>query len=114
MGRVPAHASITPAAPIFPLKTSIAVGGVRNDPFGRNPTDQAGIGMAWDQTNPRAVGMTQFGMRGGEWGNEKLYYAFTVIKGLSLTPDVQVFWNPALLPNNGPAAVFTIRTTMFF
>jgi hypothetical protein len=95
------------------LKASIAAGGVRNDPFGHSPTDQAGIGLAWDQTNPRAVGMIPGGMRGGEWGNE-LYYSYTVTKGLSLTPDVQVFWNPALLSNNGPAAVFTIRTTLFF
>lgn len=97
----------------IPLKTSIAAGGVRNNPFGFSPNDQAGIGIAWDQTNPRAVGMIPGGMRGGEWGSE-LYYSYTVIKGLSLTPDVQVFWNPALLANNGPAAVFTIRTTLFF
>ncbi len=97
----------------IPLKTSIAAGGVRNDPFGHNPTDQAGIAMGWDQTNPRAIGTTPNGMRGGEWVNE-LYYNYTFAKGVSLTPDVQVYWNPALLPNNGPAAVFTIRTTLFF
>ena len=86
---------------------------MRNDPFGHDPTDQAGIALAWDQTNPKAVGTTPSGMHGGEWGNE-LYYSYTVTKGLSLTPDIQVFWNPALLPNNGPAAVFAARTTLFF
>jgi hypothetical protein len=29
-------------------------------------------------------------------------------------PDVQVFWNPALIPASGPVAVFTLRTTVSF
>jgi carbohydrate-selective porin OprB len=78
--------------------------------IGRGGT-RAGIALARDQTNPKAVGTT--GIRGGEWGNE-LSYSYTVTKGLSLTPDIQVFWNPALLSDNGPAAVFTVRTTLFF
>jgi hypothetical protein len=29
-------------------------------------------------------------------------------------PDIQVYFDPALHPGGGPAAVFTIRTTAFF
>jgi len=51
--------------------------------------------------------------RNAEWGSE-LYYSYTIFKGLRLTPDVQLYFDPALKPGAGPAAVFTIRTTAFF
>jgi hypothetical protein len=60
------------------------------------------------------------------WGNPKgglgmaelrsteLYHSYTILRGLRLTPDVQLYFTPALQPGAGPAAVFTIRTTAFF
>jgi hypothetical protein len=41
-------------------------------------------------------------------------YNYVLFKGLWLTPDVQLYFDPALHPGAGPAAVFTIRTTALF
>lgn len=94
----------------IPIETSVAFGGIVNNPFGRNRLDQAGIGVAWDQTNRAAVGGPS---RGSEWVSE-LYYNYTVFKPLQLTPDLQVYFNPALAPNTSVAAVFLLRTTFNF
>jgi len=47
----------------------------------------------------------------GEWVLES-YYNFTVSKALQLTPDVQVYLNPALAPTTQIAAVFSLRVTL--
>ncbi len=93
--------------------TSIAFGGVRNDPFGRYPLDQAGLAFAWDKTNFAATGVTSAEARPSELVTE-FYYAFTVFKGLQITPDMQLFFHPALSPNTATAAMFTIRSTFIF
>jgi Carbohydrate-selective porin, OprB family len=94
----------------IPIETSVAWGGIYTDPFHRNKLDQVGLGIFWDKTNLKAVGQPA---RNAEWGAE-LYYSYTVFKGLRLTPDIQLYLDPALKPGAGPAAVFTIRTTAFF
>jgi len=92
------------------IETSVALGGIVNDPFGRNHLDQAGIGIAWNKTNLAAIDMPA---RRSEQVAE-LYYNFTVLKALAVTPDVQVYFNPALAPQTRVAAVFTLRTTINF
>jgi porin len=94
----------------IPIATSVAWGGINNNPFHRNKLDQVGLGLFWDKTNLKAVGRPA---RNAELGTE-LYYNYTIYKGLRLTPDVQVYFDPALKPGTGPAAVFTLRTTAFF
>jgi len=93
-----------------PIETSVASGGIYNNPFGRNHLDQVGLGVFWDKTNLKAVAQPA---RNAEWGAE-LYYNYVLFKGLWLTPDIQVYFDPALHPGAGPAAVFTIRTTALF
>ena len=93
------------------IRTSYAAGAVWNDPIGRNKSDQAGLALGWDKTNHQSVGTA--GARGGEWVSE-VFYKATIFKGMHLAPDVQVFWDPALLPRAGPEAVFTLRTTVSF
>jgi hypothetical protein len=95
------------------IRTSANIGGVRNNPFDRNPADQAGLAVGWNRTNEEFVGMLPGGVRVGEWVSE-IYYKYTLIKAVSLTPDVQVFWNPALKPSAGPGAVLALRTTLSF
>lgn len=97
--------------PGIPIRTSYAGGAVWNNPIERNPADQAGLALGWDKTNHQAVGTT--GVRDGEWVAE-LFYKATIFKGMNLTPDVQMFWNPGLTLNAGPVAVFTLRTTVSF
>jgi carbohydrate-selective porin OprB len=91
-----------------PIETSVAFGGIVNNPFGRNRLDQAGIGVAWDKTNTSAAPTPA---RGSEWVGE-LYYNCTVFKAMQLTPDVQLYVNPALAPNTSVAAVFSLRVTL--
>jgi carbohydrate-selective porin OprB len=93
-----------------PIETSIAWGGIYNNPLERNKLDQVGLGLFWDKTNLKAVAPPA---RSAEWGAE-LYYNYTLFKALRLTPDFQLYFDPALHPGTGPAAVFTIRTTAFF
>jgi len=92
------------------IETSVAFGGIMNNPFGRNRLDQAGLGVAWNKTNQAAVGGPALS---SEWVGE-LYYTFTVFKGMQITPDVQVYLHPALAPNTSIAAVFSVRTTFNF
>lgn len=94
----------------IPIETSIAFGGIVNNPFGRLRLDQAGIGVAWDKTNKSAIAGPS---RNAEWVTE-LYYNYWIFKGLFLTPDLQVYFNPALAPNTSVAAAFTLRTTLEF
>jgi hypothetical protein len=94
----------------IPIAVSVAWGGICDDPFHHNRLDQLGLGVFWDKTNLAALSQPA---RNAEWGSE-LYYNFTVFKGLRLTPDFQLYFDPALHPGFGPAAVFTVRTTAFF
>jgi hypothetical protein len=94
----------------IPIATSVAWGGIYNNPFGRNHLDQVGLGVFWDKTNLKAVAQPA---HHAEWGTE-LYHSYVLFKGLWFTPDVQIYFDPALHPGAGPAAVFTIRTTAFF
>jgi carbohydrate-selective porin (OprB family) len=97
--------------PDIPIRTSYAGGAVWNNPIGRNRADQVGLAVGWNKTNKESVGTV--GVRDGEWVTE-VFYKATIFKGMHITPDVQVFWNPALAPNTGPEAVFTVRTTITF
>jgi hypothetical protein len=93
-----------------PIETSVAWGGIRNNPFSRNKLDQVGLGIFWDKTNLKAVAQPA---RNAEWGAE-LYYNYAIFKALWVTPDIQLYLDPALHPRAGPAAVFTVRTTALF
>jgi hypothetical protein len=95
------------------ITTSVAVGGIRQDPFGRNASDQAGFAFAWDKTNFTANGVTPDEARPAELAGE-FYYVYSVFKGLQVTPDIQMFLHPALAPHTSTAAVFTIRSTILF
>jgi porin len=95
---------------VAPIRTSVAWGAINNDPFKHNPMDQIGFGVAWNKTNFSAV---EGPAHKAEWVAE-LYYNYTVFKGLQITPDVQLYLNPALTPSSGPEAVFTLRATVTF
>jgi porin len=93
-----------------PIANSVAWGVERNDPFHRDPLDQIGVGIARSQTNITAVAAPA---RNAEWIAEA-YYNYTVFKGLRLTPDIQLYFAPALAPASGPIAIFTLRATATF
>ncbi|MGH7044890.1 MAG: carbohydrate porin [Stellaceae bacterium] len=93
-----------------PIAASLGWGIVRNDPFAHDPLDQAGIGIAWNRTNPGAVGEPA---RNAEWVVEA-YYDYTVFKGLQIAPDIQLYPRPALASTRGSEAVLTLRATAIF
>lgn len=107
------------------IETSVAGGAVRNDLLQHDKQDQAGLGLFWSKTNLATIAavlpLDEFGepqpviqpVRSDEWGTE-LYYRFTAVKGLQVTPDVQIFFRPAFSRTANPAAVFTLRGTAFF
>jgi Carbohydrate-selective porin, OprB family len=91
------------------IQSSVAGGLVLNDPLGRNPLDQIGLGTAWNKTN--------MSLHAGSFARQsetmmELYWATTLGSRLQITPDVQLYFQPALAPSSGMAAVFTIRAAL--
>jgi len=95
---------------VSPIKTSIADGGVLNNPLNRDKLDQIGLGIPWGQaarppTNPVNAR--------DEWVMEA-YWAWTFFRGLQITPDVQFYIHPALNPGQSNAWVFSLRSLILF
>jgi hypothetical protein len=93
-----------------PIETSLASGIVIVGPFPPRPRDRLGVGVAWNETNLRAVGEPA---RPSEVVTE-LYYNCAVWWGLTIGPDIQVYANPALAPRSDPAVELTLRVTAIF
>jgi len=92
------------------IQSSISGGAVYNNPLGRAPHDQIGLGIAWNATNQRLYAGTP--VRPSETMVE-LYWSWSV-KHLLITPDVQLYFQPALAPTQQMAAVFSLRLTVLF
>jgi hypothetical protein len=91
------------------IQSSIAGGGVLNDPLSRNPLDQIGLGVAWNKTNMNLYAGSF--ARPSETMME-VYWATTYRSRFQITPDVQLYFQPALTPSAGMAAVFSIRAAL--
>jgi hypothetical protein len=100
----------TASGAAIPIKTSVAGGVVRDDPFGRERPDQLGFGIAWNQTNFKAV--TQPAHR-AELVAE-VFANYAVFDRLKLGPDLQLYDHPALAPGTSTAVVVTLRATASF
>jgi carbohydrate-selective porin OprB len=95
----------------FAIQSSIAGGAILNDPLRRNPRDQIGLGMAWNATNMSLYSGTF--VRPSETMME-IYWAWSAHNALLITPNIQLYLEPALMPSDNLAAVFTIRVTQLF
>lgn len=95
----------------YAVQSSIAAGGVLNDPLRRQSSDQIGLGLAWNRTNTSLYPGTS--VRASETMLE-LYWNWALGKQLLVTPDIQFFLQPALAPDTGAAAVFSLRVTQLF
>lgn len=93
------------------IQSSIAGGAVYNDPLGRDPLDQIGLGIAWNKTNQSLYAGT-FALPSETM--LELYWAWTVFKRLQVTPDLQLYFQPALTPTQQLAAVFSLRVSVLF
>lgn len=93
-----------------PIQSSIAGGAVYNDPLGRAPLDQIGLGFAWNRVNQALYAGTF--ARASE-SMVELYWSWSV-RHLLITPDVQLYFQPALTPSEQMAAIFSLRVTVLF
>ena len=93
------------------IDNSYVLGIVMNNPFERNPLDQIGFAAALNHINEDAVGSPI------EHHYEKIlesYVAFGISKWMTLTPDIQVYFDPALNQKSDNAFAFSLRATVFF
>ena len=82
-----------------------------NNPFNRNSLDQIGFAGAYNKINEDAV------------GEELSHKAETVLEAycssvisqwMTITPDIQFYFNPAQNPKSDHATVFSLRASLFF
>ena len=67
--------------------------------------------MAWNATNMSLYSGTF--VRPSETMME-VYWAWSARNTLLITPNIQLYLEPALMPSDNLAAVFTIRVTQLF
>ena len=93
------------------ISQSYVLGGVVNNPFGRNALDQFGFATAINKVNKEAMGV---GSRAVETVLEG-YYSLGISNFLILTPDIQFYINPAEnADNKHNATVVSMRATLMF
>ena len=93
------------------INQSWVLGGVYNNPLDRNPLDQIGLAFAYNKIDKAAVGSPI------SHNAEKVvegYWAWGISKWMTITPDVQVYFDPAANPKSDAAAVFSLRATLMF
>jgi carbohydrate-selective porin OprB len=95
----------------FPVSSSVSGGAVIDNPLGRDRLDRIGIALAWNQ--PNAAFFAGTFVRPSETMLE-LFWAWTLFRRIQLTPDIQLYLQPALAPSEYAAAVFTLRITQLF
>ena len=93
------------------IRQSWVFGGVYNNPFNRNELDQIGLAYAYNKLDERAV---------GEKINHKAeqiveaFWSFGVGNMLVITPDIQLYVNPALNQKSDYGFATSLRATVFF
>ena len=92
------------------IEQTYALGGVVNNPLGRNELDQIGFATAVNKINKDVVGDDA---RAYETVLET-YWAWGVGNWLTITPDIQLYINPALDRSQDTATVTSVRTTFMF
>ncbi len=71
--------------------------------------DALGFGLNWSRPNEDT-----FGQDLDDQYTAELYYRFQVLKVLTVTPDIQFLFNPALNPDENLIAVWGLRTRLAF
>lgn len=94
---------------LFNIKSSITAGGVYNNPLHRNPLDQIGFGYAYNVVN-KNIYQGQY-VRSNEQIIE-VYWAWTFARTIQITPDIQLYINPALKEKRQAAALYSIRAAI--
>ncbi len=93
------------------IKQSWVLGGIYNNPLNRNPLDQIGLAFAYNRIDEKAVGSELNNKR------EKVveaYWTWGISKWAAITPDVQLYIDPAQNAKSDYGTVFSLRATLFF
>jgi len=75
----------------------------------RKESDVLGIGINWSRPSSET-----FGPGLDDQYTVEIFYRFQVLKILTITPDVQVVFNPALNPDKDVIAIFGLRARISF
>ena len=93
------------------IKNSYTAGVVYKNPFERNSLDQIGAAYAYNNINETAVG-TPLAETGEQvW---EAYWTWGISKWAALTPDIQLYVNPALNYKSDYATVVSLRFNVYF
>lgn len=90
---------------------SWVLGGVYNNPLNRNSLDQIGLAYAYNKIDEQAVGEPL--VHKAEQVIEA-YWAWGIGSMLTITPDIQMYINPALNQKSDYGFATSLRATMFF
>ena len=93
------------------IRQSWVFGGVYNNPFNRNSLDQIGLAYAYNKLDEKAVGEA---LRHKSEQVVEAYWSFGIGNMLVITPDVQMYINPALNPKSDYGFVTSLRATVMF
>lgn len=93
------------------IRQSWVFGGVYNNPLGRNSLDQIGLAYAYNKLDEKAIGEKL------EHKAEQVveaYWAWGIGDVLTITPDVELYINPALNQKSDFGLAMSLRATVFF
>ena len=93
------------------IDQSYTIGAVYNNPLDRNELDQIGLAYAYNHIDETAVGSEIY--HSAEQVIEA-YWAWGVGKWVTITPDIQMYINPALNQNSDYGFASTLRFSVFF
>ncbi len=93
------------------IDQSYTLGAVYNNPLDRNELDQIGLAYAYNHIDEEAVGAQIY--HSAEQVVEA-YWAWGIGKWATLTPDLQMYINPALNQNSDYGFAGTLRLSLFF
>ena len=93
------------------IRQSWVLGGVYNNPLNRNDLDQIGIAYAYNKIDEDAVGE---GLIHKAEQIVEAYWAWGIGSMLTITPDVQIYINPALNQKADYGFATSLRATVMF
>ncbi len=93
------------------IRQSWVLGGVYNNPLNRNALDQIGLAYAYNKLDEKAVGES---LQHKAEQVIEAYWAWGVGNMLTITPDMQLYINPALNRKSDYGFAGGLRATVFF
>ena len=93
------------------IRQSWVLGGVYNNPLNRNELDQIGLAFAYNKLDEKAVGENL------QHKSEQIVEAFWtwgIGNYIAITPDVQLYINPALKQSSDYGFATSLRATVYF